>query len=234
MSIDNKLIKALKEIMPGYDKGDKRHVTRVKNAWAQSSYLDEVSGVLYIKSTRLHDILRMGSKADAQYLVEQLPPQSKLDKEGICYIASCEIVKALDARMVGADIRKRGYLEYSEEIFRTIRDAPQVRMKQEEIRQHKEEMIKQLKKQRMKVLQVKYDELTNEPLEKRTAHFSHIRKKVQYSYEAVNIYNGLIVNQPTHHLITKANLQDEDDLLAFAITMEWNTDWYEEYIQKFG
>ena len=48
----------------------------------------------------------------------------------------------------------------------------------------------------------------------------------------LEIENGLIVNKETHDIITKENVQNEDDLYSLCIKNNWNINWY-DYYRKF-
>ena len=89
-----------------------------------------------------------------------------------------------------------------------------------------------LKKKRKKTYNIKYDELTGEPL-KTNCEFSHIRSYAIYKQYADDIDNGLMVNKMTHRLITERGVNDENQLLALCQEQGWKTDWYEAYINKF-
>lgn len=234
MLIQEHIINNLKSILPRHKEGDNRTIASILNAWTESICLDPISGGLYVKVNRLHTILRLQTKADAQYLVESISDKKKIFIGEEVYVATSDVIYYLNERMIGADRRKKGYLTYSEKILKTIRDLPEIQLKQEEIRQLEEETIKHLKSKRIKHFKIKKDELTNEPLKKKTAEFSHIRKKSDYRIYACNIHNGLIVNQETHQVITGENIHDEDELLSLCIRLKWNTNWYETYQQIFN
>lgn len=234
MHIKDTIVSDLKGRLPQFEK-DNNTATSIRNAWEKSIYLDNGSGALYVNVECLHTILRMQRKLDAHYLVErQLPARCKLEINDELYIATDEVMGILNRRMVGADPRKRSYIKYSEDLLITIREMPEVRLKQEDIRRLEEDLIKQLKKKRMKQLNITKDELTNKKLVKKTAEFSHIRKKSNYRMYACSIYNGLVVNKDIHDCITKENIQDEEELLELCLKMKWNTDWYKQYSEMFA
>ena len=157
----------------------------------------------------------------------------RIEIDGTMLIATAEIIRLLNQRMIGADLKKKEYLKYSEDILIAIRECADVQLSQEKIRQEEEKRIKQLKKQRIKQLNIKKDELTNKKLYLRTAEFSHIRKRSEYREYACSIYNGLIVNKEVHEYITKKNIHDEDELFDLCKQNNWNTVWYTEYIKRF-
>lgn len=224
--IKEKLIPDLKKILPSYEAGKNNASTGIVNAWAENICLDDRTGGLYVKADRLHTILRFHSKADGQYFVESIPKAEKITINGDIYVPTHTVIKKLNQRMIGADIKKRNYLKYSEEILIAIREAPTIRVEQERIRQLKQESMRKLKTERIKKLKIVRDELTNEPLIKKTAEFSHIRKKAEYYRYADYMQNGLIINKETHDIITKRDTHDEDELLALCREEHWNKEWY--------
>ena len=233
MQIKGGMIKDLKSRLPKYEK-ESSAATAIMNAWENNIYLDNRSGVLYLGVDRLRDILRMHSKVDAHYLLEtHISNKSKLEIEGKIYVSTDAIISVINKRMIGADLRKKSYLKYSEELLISTRELPEIKLKQEEIRQRENALIRQLKSKRIKELGVKLDELTNKKLKVSTAEFSHIRKKVDYPIYAYSIYNGLIVNKEVHKHITAQDIHDEHELLDLCIKMKWNTRWYEEYNKRF-
>lgn len=229
-----KVINELKSILPFYEKGKNKTETSIVNAWIESICLDPLSGGLYVKAGRLHTILRLQTKADGQYFIDSIPEKKKISIDNEVYVATDEVIACLNRRMVGADLKKKKYLTYSEQILINIRDSDGVKLKQEEIRQIEEATIKQLKDKRIQHFNIKKDELTNAPLKKRSAEFSHIRKKSDYRIYACNIHNGLIVNKETHQIITSKNIHDEEELLSLCLKENWNTMWYDIYHEKFN
>ncbi len=49
-----------------------------------------------------------------------------------------------------------------------------------------------------------------------------------------NIYNGHIVNESTHDIITRNSINDENELYELCEKLGWNTDWYSTYINYFN
>lgn len=75
------------------------------------------------------------------------------------------------------------------------------------------------------------DELTGEQLDYTTCHFSHIIGKAARPDLAIFIENGLLVSPETHKIITKKGVLNDDGLLRLCKTLEWNTDWYNDFKQ---
>lgn len=231
--INGQVIKNLKDKLPIFKEGNNRTTKGIMNAWVGSLHVDNMTGGLYVRAGQLHTILRMGSRSDGQYLVDNISKNDKISFNNEVYIPAYIVIGLLEKHMEGADLRKRSYLKQSESIFQFIRDASEVMLIQEEIRQRREIAVKKLKHERIKMLDIKQDELTNKKLVKATAEFSHIRKKTEYRQYAMNVYNGLIVNKETHEIITKANIHDEEELLDLCYIQEWDTKWYDDFIERF-
>ena len=227
------MIKNLKDKLPIFKEGNNRTTKGIMNAWVGSLHVDNMTGGLYVRAEQLHTILRLGSRSDGQYLVDSVSKGDKIILNNEVYVAAYIVIGLLEKRMESADLRKRSYLKQSESIFQSIRDTSEVIMLQEEIRQRREIAIRKLKNERIKMLGIKQDELTNKILVKTTAEFSHIRKKTEYRQYAMNVYNGLVVNKETHEIITKANIHDEEELLDLCYTQKWDTKWYNEFINRF-
>ena len=86
-----------------------------------------------------------------------------------------------------------------------------------------------MKSKRIKKYFIQKDELTGESLISNTAEFSHIRSVALHSDLQLEIENGLIVNKETHEIITKENVQNEDDLYSLCIKNNWDTSWHYYY-----
>ena len=84
----------------------------------------------------------------------------------------------------------------------------------------------------MKKYPTNVDELTGKKLDYQRSEFSHIRSVAVYPDLQLEIENGLIVNKETHDIITKENVQNEDDLYSLCIKNNWNINWY-DYYRKF-
>ena len=51
---------------------------------------------------------------------------------------------------------------------------------------------------------------------------------------AGEVENGLVVNKNTHRIITQKDIKDEDELVDLCVKENWNTDWYERYLNYFN
>ncbi|MGL4737245.1 MAG: hypothetical protein ACRCW2_07270 [Cellulosilyticaceae bacterium] len=209
----------------------KRTVTEIQNAWEKAMHIDERSGMLYISADKIHSILRVGSKANAQYIVQTIPNEVKQEIEGQVYIAAYEVMKLLEKRILEVGSTTRQNLVYCQRVYHTIRDLPEIELLQQKCRDMRRKIVKELKAKRIKKYKIKYDELTGEPLNKKTSEFSHIRSQFVYVALSTNIQNGLIVNKEVHDRITQNDIHDEGELYALCEKMGWNLSWYEPFVK---
>lgn len=225
---------SLRDRLPqGEAKQAKRTITQIQNAWVKSMLLDEGFGGLYVSTEHLHTILRLSRKVDAHYLVQTMPDESKKIIGNQVYVATYEILKILDKRLQEVNLTTRSYVDYSQKLYGDIRDASEVRLKQEEIKVARKNIIKGLKAKRMKSLKIKKDELTGMPLQAKSAEFSHIRSQSMYPHLATDSRNGLIVNKETHELVTGGAIHNEDQLYELCMQNNWSITWYQTFIQAF-
>lgn len=222
----------LKEIFPqGSDKQHKNTITSIQNAWEKAIFLDTATGKIYVNAEYIHTLLRINSKADAQFLLQNIPSKSKLERGQITYIAVSEIIKIMEDRIQTKSSKTRDYLIYSQELYQVIRDSPTLQLLQQERLEAKKQIIKVLKKKRIQLLKLNKDELTGLQLNIKTAEFAHIRSQNMYEEYAVNMYNGLIVNKETHEIITQNSIHNEIQLLNLCLQEKWNIDWYKDFIK---
>lgn len=207
----------------------KKTVTEIQNAWEKAIYLDETSGMLYINTNKLHSILRVGSKANAQYIVQTMPKEVKKEVDHEVYIAAYEVIKCLEKRILEVRGTTRQNLAYCEAVYHTIRDLPEIELLQQKCCAARHAIVKKLKAQRIKKYKIQCDELTGAKLQKRTAEFSHIRSQFIYVELSTNIDNGLIVNKETHNLITAKDINDEKALFDLCEQMKWDLKWYKYF-----
>lgn len=93
---------------------------------------------------------------------------------------------------------------------------------------------KKLKRVRMNEYELRLDELTNQILIMRSSSFSHIRSVAVFPELADQSWNGLVVNEETHNIITENGVNDEDRLLDLCKYNEWNTNWYSNFLDNLG
>lgn len=222
-------------ILPTASKNQNERTSKsIQNAWGESIYLDQTVGSLYVKAEKLHTILRTGKKANAQYLVQTMPEESKKCINNEVYIAAYEIIKILEKRIQETPLKTREYLAYSQNIYTNVRELGEIKYEQQKIKETYKEMVKKLKNDRIKKMRIQKDELTGQKLEKKTAEFAHIRSQTMYIELAAHLHNGLIVNRKTHEMITQKDIHHEDQLFDLCIKMQWSTRWYEPYKARYS
>ena len=205
--------------------------TQLKNAWRDGVLVDE-KGWIWVKKEKLHTILRT-SVDNARYIAMKLPNEDKQYFNGEPYIRGFQVVAQLAKEIEENGVGKRGLaLIASKEFYESIYMCDTVVRLRLEYDKDKAVARRTLKKKRKKTYNIKYDELTGEPL-KTNCEFSHIRSYAIYKQYADDIDNGLMVNKMTHRLITERCINDENQLLALCHEQGWKTDWYEPYINKF-
>lgn len=204
--------------------------TEITNAWSESVYYDD-KGIIWVDSDRLHSILRT-TKPNAKYEIELISKEYKNNKlvPNKVYIKGYIIESIIDKNIQKEKVGKRkGYLKYSENVYRDLRDSDEIELKRAEHLALIEEARKKLKSKRIKKYNINYDELTGKSLVRRSAEFAHIRSYAIYKHLANDVENGLIVNKETHKIITANNVNDENELFKLCEEMKWNTDWYTKY-----
>ena len=200
----------------------------VFNAWQRGGMIDSI-GQIWVSQSELHNILRTNT-GNANYFVLQISDKYKIEISGKIYIKGSEVVRLLDSIIQSAgSIRRENYARYSEEIYKFIRDNPAVQIIRAEYYETIQGLKKKLKQKRIKKLKLEEDELTNLSLKKNGSDFSHIRSAQIYLDLADKYWNGLVVNQETHQIITQENINDEDELYKLCNENGWNTRWYSDF-----
>jgi hypothetical protein len=206
------------------------HLKGICNAWHRGIQID-YCGRIWICQSQLHTILRT-TRAAARYLLLEISDEYQLECQGEIYIQGSEIYRSLDVTIQSAGcIKKEKYARFSEEIYRLIRDSDKLKTIRYEFYEEIESHKKNLKQIRIRELKLGSDELTGDFLDKIDSDFSHIRNAKMYLPLADRYWNGLVVNKETHKIITKANINDEDELYELCVSEDWNTEWYSTFSQ---
>lgn len=205
-----------------------RTLTSITNALNAEAYLDE-EGRLWLAKDKLHSILRT-TKANANDLFDSFEDVRRIESHW--FVRAYEVMGMISKEIEEADTLKKGeYLSFSEQCLIAIRDSDRATVKRARFLEDWREKKKNLKKDRIKKYRIVLDELTGEPLEKRTAEFSHIRSSSVYRELSLEIENGLIVNKATHTLITESGVCNEDELLFLCQEEGWDTSWHDKYLE---
>lgn len=207
-----------------------RHLKGIYNAWHRGVQVDSY-GRLWICQSELHNVLRT-TKENARYFLLEISDKYQLEVRGETYVQGSEVYRLLDRIIQSAgSIKREKYARFSDEIYRAMRDSDKLKNIRyefyEEIQQHK----KELKHIRIRQLKLTTDELTGDPLNKRDSDFSHIRNAQIYLHLADKYWNGLVVNKNTHGIITRAAINDEDQLFELCVSNGWSTEWYSIFSQ---
>jgi len=220
------------DIPPSEEGQYKNTITSIKNAWNNSTYLDN-SGKAWVDTENLHSILRT-NKSNANYIVAKISDENKVTFNNKTFIRGYEISMRIDKLIQECGSgTKVDYLKYSEKNYISIRDCDKGKLLRSESENRLSEERKKLKKKRIKCYKIKKDELTGGALDIKNSDFSHIRSYSLYPLLADNIKNGLIVNKSTHKIITEENISDEDELYALCKKKGWTTNWYDKFQESF-
>ncbi len=204
------------------------------NAWIAASVIDQRGGV-WVKASKLHTILRM-KKDRVRYLLGGADKRDKVQMtgEGVfggekvleTLVRSSKVCEWVDYSIQSpVASRTAEYRRYSEAVYRQVRDSKDARLLRAEFHQQLKSTQKNLKKQRVKRMKLKHDELTGDSLEK-NANFAHIRAACHYFEMADKDWNGVVINEGTHLVLTKEGIFDEGELLEFCAKKKWKTEWH--------
>lgn len=200
----------------------------IKNAWDSFSVLDSF-GRVWVQANCVHTLLRT-SKANANYLIGGIADYDKYREGTQLYIRGTAICQLLDFNIQNArSLQRENYIRFSELFYKAIRDCSRARELRAEFYEHLQRIVGRLKQDRICSFGIKYDELTNEPLDLRNCEFSHIRSVSLFPELAGLMENGLIVNKDTHDQITRNAINDEEELLQLCEMNNWNTSWFNQY-----
>jgi hypothetical protein len=216
--------------------------TRIRNAWQKGTIVDKETGVVWIRLDKLANIL-CTTDPIARFIFGGASTKDKqtrmIDEEELKSIECLSVDKV--AKELVSIITKPGRMtqrargQFSFDHLNAILKSPEI---SEIIAIHLEYVdskLNSLKKSRIKMFNLTADELTGERLHasSQRSHFSHIRGKRTCVRLAIDIHNGLVVNDETHGIITKAGVEDEHELLKVCEIYSWNTSWYRPYVQRF-
>lgn len=217
----------LKCILEEIKKGNlsQNWVTAIKNAWINGAYLDK-RGIVWINREYLHTLLRVSKNLVNYYLAQ-------INRSNDDFISGKDFIFLISDIFENATtFKRRDYIRYSENLYRLIRDSDKAEVLRARYQENISEKKNGLKKDRLKKYPTNVDELTGKKLDYQRSEFSHIRSVAVYPDLQLEIENGLIVNKETHDIITKENVQNEDDLYSLCIKNNWNINWY-DYYRKF-
>jgi len=205
-----------------YGELNKTWVNSIENAWIKGAFLDK-RGIVWIKYQYLPKLARIKKELVNYYLALIGLPISD-------YISGTDFVNLLSVVFNATPtFRKRDYIRYSEKLYCFIRDSNKAEVLRARYYENIEDQRKKLKKRRIKKYNITVDELTRKPLNLKTAEFSHIRSVAIYPDLQLEEDNGLIINKETHDIITKNNIQNEEDLVRLCVQKRWETGWFVYY-----
>lgn len=207
---------------------NERTKVAIVNAWKQCSVLNS-NGEIWLLSEKIHILLRT-NKANANYIISDIPDEDKLLNGNKLYIRGTVINKILDESIQNArSLQRENYIRFSELFYRAIRDCDRARLLRAEFYEDTGKTKASLKQKKIKMFNILNDELTGEPLDYQKCEFSHIRSVSLFPELSGLLENGLIVNKKTHTEITKNGINDEKELLQLCKLNNWSIDWFFKY-----
>lgn len=207
---------------------DKTTVKKITNAINRGK--PDSRGLIWINCSTLHTVLRVKTKVDARYLLETIDQNYKTTYEGEEYVLWSSLISIVERRR--EENPKNRYLSLVMDILNEINESDEIQLLRLRGKNLMEQRVKKLKNKRIRSYKLKDDELTNDPLDKKKAEFSHIRSVAMFPELAEMLWNGLIVNKDTHSIITQVGVNDEEELYRLCYEKGWNTDWYKTYKEK--
>lgn len=207
---------------------DKTTVKKITNAINRGK--PDSRGLIWINCSTLHTVLRVKTKVDARYLLETIDKKYKTTYEGEEYVLWSSIISIVEKRR--EENPKNRYLSLVMDILNEINECDEIQLLRLKAKNLMEQRVKKLKNKRIRSYKLKEDELTNDPLDKKKAEFSHIRSVAMFPELAEMMWNGLIVNKDTHFIITQVGVNDEEELYKLCYEKGWNTAWYKTYKEK--
>ena len=207
---------------------DKTTVKKITNAINYGK--TDSRGLIWINCSTLHTVLRVKTKVDARYLLETIDKKYKTTYEGEEYVLWSSIISIVEKRR--EENPKNRYLSLVMDILNEINECDEIQLLRLKAKNLMEQRVKKLKNKRIRSYKLKDDELTNDPLDKKKAEFSHIRSVAMFPELAEMLWNGLIVNKDTHLIITQVGVNDEEELYKLCYEKGWNTAWYKTYKEK--
>jgi len=212
---------------------NRRTLKQIINAWHNHAVVDNL-GYIWLEMEGANRVLRIVRRKKTRYVIDHFV--SEYDKRvinGKIYIRGTALGKMIDENVQGARTsKKRKYSKFSRDLYQMIVDhevCENIRHYAHEVRSSE---LRKMKTKREKFLKgSKYegkDELTLKPLNP-DAHFSHIRSASLFPELALAVWNGLLVNQDTHDIITQKNIHDEKQLYSLCKERKWSVKWAEPF-----
>jgi hypothetical protein len=217
--------------------------TQIRNAWQEGTVIDKETGEVWVRRDKLASIL-CTTDPIAGFIFGGANTKDKqtrtINEEGELKIVECLSVDKVAKELVNVITkpsrmtqRARGQLSFDH--LNAILNSPEIG---EIIAIHIEYVdskLNKLKKGRVRLFNLTADELTGEVFhtDSKRSHFSHIRGKRTCVRLATDVHNGLVVNDETHRIISRAYVEDEHELLRICEIYSWNTSWYRPYVQRF-
>lgn len=196
----------------------------------EKGIIDSFGRIVFPKET-LITLLALNNKRKIEYIVDGLRESDIVVLENKTCIDSAELIKIIIQRK-RKNIHQKNFKAIYE-ILCKIQDDPVVKYECSKYQAEIDKLIKNLKTLKIKELNIYFDELTGEKLEK-NAEFHHIREKGIEGNEKyqLNTKLGIIINQNIHKDITRKGIDNEKKLLVYCKAKNYKTDWYYIFIDE--
>lgn len=206
----------------------KNTVGKIVKAWSEGGLIDG-SGKVWLDTAYLPQVIRT-SPWIARKRRNEADDCDLVRFSGTTYLSGSAILYILDEVITRAGISKRRlYAQLSENLCKDIRDSAAAKERQTLFERQMKDTRSKLKRDRIRLFSVDADELTGEELDRRSAEFSHILSASYYFEFSDKVWNGLVVNKPTHELITQKNVADDKELLVLCKEQGWKRDWLKDF-----
>lgn len=209
-----------------------RTLNQIFNAWVEAGIIDQ-KGMIWIAVDKLHTIIRVQSKKHAQELSFCYESRFWLNHGGKKYLHGQKVVELINRTILKAPRGKTPeYAKFSEFIWKQLRDCSFAEERRTVYYETQKKLRRKLKSKRIKDKKISFDELTGDPLDMRRSHFAHIRAVSLYPDWAEVSWNGIIVNDDTHMIMTKEKALNEIDLKLLCDERQWSIKWESDFLAK--
>lgn len=201
------------------------YAQRIENSWANGFAVD-AAGWLWIDTGKLISIL-CTDKHQADFCVAQAPANCKTCIGETNCILGSYVLFLIDQNIQKASATTRRARTFSRDCYTSIQDNPIVVERQTAYQEFFTKAKGKLKSSRLKLTQYNQDELTGEPLIRRTAEFHHIFSAQLFPHLALNETYGIVINRQTHEEVHANSALHPHDLYELCERKGWKLEWHQ-------
>lgn len=199
-------------------------VNAIRRAWDDHALVD-ATGQVWVGAEALHVILRT-TRRRALHFVRWVPGRDRVALEGSRYVRGWQVAQRIDRDLQAcARLIRSEYLEFSEQHYHGVRNDTEAKLLRLRHQESLRQLSRRLKAERVRGLGLTRDELTGRPLHERRSHFAHVLSRSVYPEYLDCTWNGVVVNDDTHELLSAADLVDHTDLARFCEERGLSTAW---------